>query len=136
MDADSNHGCHERIMLLRVNEHAMQAIIIENTVVDAFRGGALFIDLLISICAPGEIGVKPYIPIRVGFDDPAIFGIRTGVFTFGTMIFSIGAAPHKVTAGLVKPIWLHAQLFLAQGSPVFVNGDGVRNCFRPSTFAI
>lgn len=113
MDADANHGCHERIMLLRVNEHTMQAVIIEDTVVDAFRGGALFIDLLIGICTAGEIGVKPYIPIRPGFDDSAIFGIRAGVFTFGTMFFSIGAAPHEVTAGLVKPIWLHAQLFLA-----------------------
>ena len=40
MDADSNHGCHERIMLLCVYEHAVQAVIIEDAVIDTFRGGA------------------------------------------------------------------------------------------------
>ncbi len=53
MDADSNHGCHERIMLLCVYEHTVQSVIIEDAVVDTFRGGALIINLLISICAAG-----------------------------------------------------------------------------------
>lgn len=46
MDADTDHGCHERIMLLCVYEHAVQAVIIEDAVVDTFRGGTLVIDLL------------------------------------------------------------------------------------------
>ena len=46
MDADSNHGCHERIMLLRVYEHTVQSVIIEDAVVDTFRGGALIINQL------------------------------------------------------------------------------------------
>ena len=58
MDADSNHGCHERIMLLCVYEHAVQAVIIEDAVIDTFRGGALIINFLISICAAGNVGVK------------------------------------------------------------------------------
>ncbi len=53
MDADPDHGCHERIMLLCVYEHAVQAVTIEDAVVDTFRGGALIINLLISICAAG-----------------------------------------------------------------------------------
>ena len=46
-------------MLLCVYEHAVQTVIIEDAVVDAFCGGALVIDLLISIRAAGDIGVKP-----------------------------------------------------------------------------
>ena len=90
----------------------VQTVIIEDAVVDTFRGGALVIDLLISICAAGDIGVKPDIPFGPGLDDPAIFGIRAAVFTFGTVIFPIRAAPHEVTAGSVIAIWFHAQFFL------------------------
>ena len=99
MDADANHGCHERIMFLCMYEHAVQAVIIEDAVVNTFRGGALLIDLLISICATGNIGVKPDIPIGPGLDDPPIFGIRAGVFTFGTMFFPIGVPHYSRTAG-------------------------------------
>ena len=113
MDADTDHGCHERIMLLRVYEHAVQAVPIEDAVVDTFRGSALLIDFLIGIHTAGDIGVKPDIPVGPCLDDPPIFGIRAGVFTFGTMFFPIGAAPHEVTAGFVVAIGFHAQLFLA-----------------------
>ena len=104
MDADANHGCHERIMLLCMYEHAVQAVIIEDAVVNTFRGGALLIDLLIGICATGDTGVKPDIPVGPSLDDSPIFGIRAGVFTFGTMFFPVGAAPHEVTAGFVITI--------------------------------
>ena len=113
MDADTNHGCHERIMPFCVYEHAVQAVIIEDAVVDTFRGGALLIDFFISICATGDIGVKPDIPVGPGLDDPPIFGIRAGVFTFGAVFFPIGAAPHEVTAGFVVAIGFHEHLFLA-----------------------
>ena len=99
-------------MFLCVYEHAVQAVIIEDAVIDTFRGGALVINLLISICATGDIGVKPDIPFGPGLDDPAIFGIRAAVFTFGTVFFPIGAAPHEVTAGFVTAIRFHAQVFL------------------------
>ena len=65
MDADSNHGCHERIMLLCVYEHTVQVVISEDVVVDPFRSGALFIDLLISIRAAGASRCKTGYPIRV-----------------------------------------------------------------------
>ena len=101
MDADTDHGCHERIMLLCMYEHAVQAVIIKDAVVDTFRGGALFIDFLISIGTTGESRVKPDIPFRPGLDDPSVFGIRAAVFTFGTVRFPIGAAPHEITGGFV-----------------------------------
>ena len=84
-----------------------------DAVVDPFRGGALFIDLLISICAAGHIRVEADISFGSCFDDPPIFGIRAGVFTFATVLFPIRAAPHEVTAGTVIAIGLHAQFFLA-----------------------
>ncbi len=112
MDADADHGRHARIMFLRVYEHMVQAVIIEDAVVDAFRGGALFIDILIGICAAGDIRVEPDIPFGPCFDDSPIFGIRAAGFAFGTMFFPIGAAPHEVTAGFVITVGLPAQIFL------------------------
>lgn len=112
MDADADHGCHERIMLLSVYEHAVQAVIVEDTVVDTFRGGALLIDVLIDICAPGDIGVEPDISFGPGLDNSPIFGIRTAVLTFGTVLFPIRAAPHEITGGFVITIGLHAKVFL------------------------
>ena len=112
MDADADDGCHERIMLLCVYKHTVQAVIIEDAVVDAFRGGALFIDIPVGICTAGDIGVKADIPFGACFDDSPIFGAGTGVFTFRTVIFPIGAAPHKITASFVKTVRLHAQFFL------------------------
>lgn len=57
MNADANHGRHERIMLLRVYKHAVQTIIIQDTVVDAFRCGSLLIYFLISFRTPGDIRI-------------------------------------------------------------------------------
>lgn len=71
MNADADYGCHERIMFICVYEHAVQVVIIEDAVVDMFRGGSLIIDILISICATGNIGVKPDIPFGSGLDDPS-----------------------------------------------------------------
>lgn len=53
VDADADHGRHEGVVLLRVYGRAVQAVIIEDAVVDTFCGSALIIDLLISICATG-----------------------------------------------------------------------------------
>ena len=57
MNADADHGRHERIMLLRVYKHAVQTIIIQDTVVDALRCGSLLIYFLISFRTPGDIRI-------------------------------------------------------------------------------
>ena len=75
-------------MLLCVYEHTMQAIIIEDVVVEVFRG-------------------------RPSLDNPVIFGRGAGVFIFGTVLLPIGAAPHEAAAGSVKTIGLHMKVFLA-----------------------
>ncbi len=61
--------------------------IIENAVVDLFRGRALLIDFFIGVCTAGDI--------------------------FGAVLFPIRVAPHEVAAGSVITIGFHAQLFLA-----------------------
>ena len=71
--------CHERIMLLFMYEHTVQSVIIEDAVVDTFRGGALIINLLISHLCRGERRCKPDIPFGPGLDDSPIFGIGAGV---------------------------------------------------------
>ena len=113
MDTDADHGRHERIVLLRMYEHTVQAVIIEDAVVDAFRGSALLIDLLIGICAAGNIRVEPDIPFGPGLDDPPIFGIRAVVPASGAVLFPIRASPHEVAAFSVIAIRFHAPLFLA-----------------------
>ncbi len=107
MKAYSDHGCHERVMFLRMDEHALQAVIVQDAVIDAFRGGALVINLLISVRATWDFGVKPDVPFELGLDDPPISGIRAAVFAFGTVVFAIGAAPHEVSAGFVITVWGH-----------------------------
>lgn len=73
MLADADHGCHERVMLFRMDFQPVQAIIIEDPVIDAFRCGTQFINLYIGIRAMGDIRVKTDIPFRPGFYDLVIF---------------------------------------------------------------
>jgi len=115
MDADANHGDHERIMLLCVYEHTVKVVIIEDTVVDTFRGGALLIDISISICTTGHIAVKADILFGSGLDVPPIFGIHAVVFAYGTVSFSIWATAHEITAGTVITIGLHAEFSWHKG---------------------
>lgn len=60
-------------MPFRMDFQPVQAIIIEDPVIDAFRCGTLVINLFIGIRATGDIRVKADIPFRPGFYDPAIF---------------------------------------------------------------
>ena len=110
-------------MLFCVDEHAVQAIAVEDTVIDTLRGSPLVIDLLIGICAAWDFRIKPDVPFRPGLNDPPIFGSCAAVSAFGAVFFAVRAAPDEVTGGSVITIGLHAQLFLTQGSAVFVDRD-------------
>lgn len=136
MKAYSDHDCHERVMFSGMDEHAVQPVIVEDTVIDTFRGGALVIDLFISVRATRDFGVKPDVPFGVGLDDHPVPGICAAVFAFGAVVFAIRAAPDEVPTGFVITVWSHAQFFLTERSSVFVNGDGVRDGFRPPAFII
>ncbi len=58
-----------------MDEHAVQPVIIQDTVVDTFCGSALVIDFLISVRDTWDFGVKPDVPFGSGLDDPSVFGI-------------------------------------------------------------
>lgn len=57
MEADADHGRHEGIMLLRVYKHAMQTVIVQDTVIDTFRCGTLFIYFFIGLCTSRDIRI-------------------------------------------------------------------------------
>ena len=120
MEADANYGCHERIMLLCVYEHLV--LIIEYAVVDMLRGGTLVIDLLIGICAAEDIGIKPDIQFRPELDVLSVFVRSTAVLTFGTVLFSIEAVPHKVTVGVVTKRTAHFSLYVNAFLKVYQKG--------------
>ncbi len=136
MDADSDHGGHERVVFFRMDHHAVQAIIVEDSVVDPFRCSTLVVDFFIGIRAARDIRIQAYIPFGPGLDDPAIFGRSTAVFTFGTMVFSKRTPPHEVAAGLVIAVGNHTQFFLTERRPILINGYCVRDCLRPSAFIV
>ena len=68
MNAYSDHGRHERIVLLCMDEHAVQAVIVQDAVVDAFCGSALVVYFLIRIRAAWDFGIKSDIPFGPGLD--------------------------------------------------------------------
>ncbi len=73
METYAYHGCHERIMLLSVYVQTVKSVIIQDAVVDAFRGSPLLIYFFVSIRAAWDVGIKPDIPFRFGFNDSSVF---------------------------------------------------------------
>lgn len=136
MDADTDHGGHERVMLFCMDHKPVQAITVQDSVVDPFRCRTLVINLFIGFCPTWDIGVQTDIPFGSGLDDPAIFGRRTAVFTFGAMVFSETAPPHEVATGAVIAVGNHAQPLLTDGGSVPVNGYRVRDRLRPPAFVV
>lgn len=65
MDADSDHGGHEGIMLFRMDHHTMQAVVIEYPVIDPFRCRALIIDFFCRHPCRAVLPYKVGYPIRV-----------------------------------------------------------------------
>lgn len=136
MDADTDHGGHERVMLFCMDHKAVQAIIIQDPVVDPFRCRTLVINLFIGFCPAWDIRIQTDIPFGPGLDDPAIFGRGTAVPAFGTMIFPKRAPPHEVAAGFVISVWDHTESLLTDGCSVPVNGYRIRDRLRPPAFIV
>lgn len=82
MDADADHGSQEGIVLFPVDPQTMQAIVIEDAVVDPFCCRTLVVNLFIGIRAARDIRIQTDIPIRPCFDDPAVFGGGTRYLAF------------------------------------------------------
>ena len=108
MDADANHGGHERVMFFCMDHHTVQAVIVEYPVVDPFGCSALVINFFVGIRAAGDIRVQADIPCRTSLDDSSIFGRSTAVLTFGAMLFAKRAPPDEVGALLIIAVRNHA----------------------------
>ena len=138
MDVDADDHSEERITFSGMDAHIMQVVIIEYPVVDSFTGSAVVVDSPIFLRTPWDRSIETDIPVRFCVDTPAIGRRGTFVFT-GAGIRSAtgkGAAPF---AGMllftVAPVD-HTAAGHAQGSAVFVNGDGIRDGFRPAAVTI
>lgn len=140
MDADADHGRHERIMLFRVYEHTVQTVIIQDAVVDTFRCGTLLIYFFIGFCASRDVCVEPDVPFRPGFDNASIFGRGAAAFTFGLVIFSIRTAPHLASdmafGTVIISVRNHGKSGGTDRSAVFINADIIMDCFGMSIFAV
>lgn len=140
MNADANHGRHERIMLLRVYKHAVQTIIIQDTVIDTFCCGTLLIYIFIGLCTSRDIRIEPDVPLGSGLNDASIFGRGAAAFTFGLMVFSIRTAPHLASnvpfGAVIISVWDHKEPSSADRSAVFINADVVMDRFGMSAFAV
>lgn len=109
MKADANHGCEKRIMFLPVDDHPVQAIIIQDPVVDALGCCALVINFFVGISAAWDLRVETDIPLRPGLDDTAILCRGTAILTFRCMMFAQRAAPHEAAAGTVRAVGNHTE---------------------------
>ncbi len=120
MYADSDHGCHEGIMFFPVDHHAVQSIIVQDTVIDPFRSGALAVNLLICSCTTWDCCIKADIPVRFCLYSPSIGRRRALVVTVVHFSHDERAAPHELSAGLVITVWNHAVSFAADRSAIFI----------------
>ena len=130
METNAYHGCHKRIMFLSVDFQPVQAVVVQDSVIDTFSSCALFINLFIGIRATGDISVKADIPFWSGFDDPPIFGRRTVMSASGCMIFSVGAPPHQASPGFVKTVRDHTFTSGTDRRSIFIDSNVIVDCFR------
>ena len=136
IDAD-DHG-EERIPLSGMNAHAMQMVIIKHPVIHPFAGSTVVVNCFIFFRASGDRSIEPDIPVRFGIDTPAIGGWGTFPFTRAGIHSAAGKRAAPLTGVLlftVSPVD-HTETSHAQGSAVFVNGDGIRDGFRPAAFMV
>ena len=72
MDAQAYDCSQERIAFHSMDNHAVKAIIVKDTVIDPLGTGAVFVDLLVFIRASGDRWIKPDIPFRFCVDHTPI----------------------------------------------------------------
>ena len=57
MDADPDHGGHKGVMFLGMDHHTVQAVVIQDAVVDSFGCCTLSVDSLVGLCTAGNIRI-------------------------------------------------------------------------------
>ncbi len=119
-----------------MDHHAVQPIIIQDTVIDPFRSGALVVNLLICNCTTWNCCIKADIPVRFCLYNPSIGRRRALVVTVVHFSHDERAAPHELSAGFVITVWNHAVSFAADRSAIFINGNGIGDRLRMPGFGI
>ena len=138
MDVDADDHSEEGIAFSGMDAHIMEMVIIKNPVIDPFAGSAVVVDQLIFIRPPGDRSIEPNIPVRFCVDTAAIGRWRTFLFTRAGPHFATGkgTAPFACMLLFTVPPVDHTETSHAQGSAVFVNGDGIRDGLRPAAVII
>lgn len=136
MKADTNHGCHERIMLFSVDFQQMQTVVIQDSVIDTFGSCALLIDLFIGIRSVGHICVNADVPFEFSFYDSPVSRRRTVLPAFGCMLFPVRTAPHQAASGFVKTIRDHSFAGGTDRRPIFIDGNVIVDRFGMSASII
>ena len=138
MDTDADNHCEEGIALPCVDAHIMKMIVVQHPVVHPFTGSAVIVGLLIFRCPPWDRGIETDVPVRFCVDAAAIG--RGGAFIFawaGTHpAAGEGTAPFAGMLLFTVPPVDHTEPGHAQGSAVFIDGDGVRDGIRAAAVGI
>ena len=100
MDVDSCNHRKEWITLSCMYLHIMQAIIIEDPVIDSFTGSTVVVDGFVFFCASGNRSVEPHIPGWLSVNTPPIWRFWAGITAGAFFLFSAGyrAAPFAAAA--------------------------------------
>lgn len=136
MDADADDHGHERIMLFRMDHHRVKLVMVQNPVVDPFRAGAVIIGIFPFLCSPGDRRIQPDVPFGFCMDGPSVRRIGAGTAAGSNPSQNIGAAPLNGMFGSVISPADHAVPGIADGRPILVNADGIRNGSRPASLRV
>lgn len=116
----------------------MQMVIIEYLVVYPFARSAVTVGLLIFLRSPRDRGIESDVPVRLGVDTATIGGGGTCFPAGAGSYFTAGKGTAPFTGMLlftVPPVD-HTVTGHAQGSTIFVNGDGLGDGFGPAAVHI
>ena len=131
MDTDADDHGHEGIMLFGVYPHGMKSVIIQNTVVDSFCAGTVFVDFLPLFGSPWDRCVEAEVPVGLHMYGSSIGRLGADAWAGINLSHDVGAAVlGAMLASVIAPAD-HSVSGLADGSAVLVGGDPVRYGLRP-----
>ena len=129
MYADADRHGHEGIMLLCMDPHGMQPIVIQDAVVDPLRGGTVLVSLLPLCGLAHDRRIEPDVPVRLGMDRATIVRGRADTVTVLDFSGFVRAAPFASMVGFVIAPVSHAVSGPAQWGALLIHPDGFRDPF-------
>ena len=131
MDAYADDHAHEGIMLFGVYPHGMKSVIIQNTVVDSFCAGTVFVDFLPLFGSPWDRCVEAGVPAGLHMYGSSIRRFGTDARAGIDLSHDVGATVLGAVLAFVIAPADHPVSGLADGSAILVGGDLVRYGLRP-----